>query len=233
MKVIKMLLSNKEQLEELKNIFNIAVQDVAPLSSSTMVDECWADLKDLYDKINLNAYHNVNHMMDCILKLDSIEEILYGKINESLFEIAILYHDCIYVPGRTDNEIKSSIIATKMMKCFGFEKSEIKYVTNLIIGNVDDMAYEYNIFRDIDYSILGEHSFTYNEYRKSIEAEFLSIYTYQDYIAGRLKFLVDIMNGIKIFKTSILGNVFEYRAKINIAEEIEFLKREQRRAKPQ
>jgi len=233
MKVIKMLLSNEEQLEELKNIFYIYVQDGVSSSSIAMLDECWADLKDLYDKLNLNAYHNVNHIMDCILKLDSIEEIVYGKINLSLFEIAILYHDCIYVPGRTDNETKSSIIATKMMKYFGFEKSKIKYVTNLILGNVNDMTYEYNVFRDIDYSILGEHGFTYNEYRKSIEAEFLSIYTYQDYIAGRLKFLVDIRKDIKIFKTSILGNVFEYRAKINITEEIEFLKREQRRAKPQ
>lgn len=224
-----MLLSRSDDISKLEDAFFIAAENIQTLGDEH-IRANWLKLESLYETLNVNAYHNTTHILDCIQKF---EQLAWGeledKINLDLFTLAFLFHDCIYIPGDKDNEYNSREFLWKIMTDLKFSASNKKYATNLIIMKDKDMLFEYNIFRDIDYSILGEHRHTYEEYVRSIENEYLSVYDYKDYVLGRLTFLKSLLNSKRLYHSGMLGSLFEPRAFQNMKKEMWKLEAEKER----
>ena len=62
------------------------------------------------------AYHNLEHVNDCLNQLDNFESEITDK---HIIEMAIWYHDIIYNPYGKNNELKSAEEASilKKSKC--------------------------------------------------------------------------------------------------------------------
>jgi predicted metal-dependent HD superfamily phosphohydrolase len=114
-------------------------------------------------------YHNLNHIADCIKKLN------YFNLPKSCYDIAVLsfiYHDVDY--GNKDSEYISSNIFKKSV---WFLNDEFKVVPDII-----NMTKDHNptnelerIVSDIDMSILSSDKDKFKEYCDNIEKEYLFI----------------------------------------------------------
>ena len=220
MKIIKE--QRNKDLEYLQETFEYAI-DTGRLVAQDVMDEIWNNLNALYQQLNRNQYHNVSHIREVVDKIEIFDDILEGKINYEFFQLAALYHDCVYDPERTDNEARSILELENALKLARYKSSEIKYIRNLIVLEDSDQLYEHNIFRDIDYSILGEHWDAYSVYMEKIKIEHLKGYNYNVFLDGRRLFLSNLLDNKPIFKSGLLGLIFEKRAKTNIKKELELI----------
>ena len=227
-----MILSKSKNLEYLGDCFYFSMPGLTSVRiKDEELEEEWNKLAVYYKELETNAYHNTSHIVDIARKIDALEHnkmtAIEGKIDIDCFLVAALYHDCIYKANKRDNEEKSKEVMRCTLRRFGVDDSKIRYIGNLIQPENPYMSFEYNIFRDLDYSILGEHEIAYEAYRSGIETEYVTYYPYQVYLDARLRFLRDIVSPL-VYKSNVLGIIFEHRAKENILDEMEEIGTQQR-----
>ncbi|MHA1207377.1 MAG: hypothetical protein ACTSSO_07380, partial [Candidatus Hodarchaeales archaeon] len=88
----------------------------------------------------------------------------------------------------------------------------------------EDQLFEHNIFRDMDYSILGEHWSTYVIYFSQLKTEYAMVDKYDQFVKGRIEFLEKTLKDRPVFKSGLLGLIFEVRAMENMRWELRILK---------
>jgi len=175
-------------------------------------------------KNNGNAYHNINHIYSMLKYLDDnktdikhIEVLLAG----------ILFHDIIYKPDGTDNELNSAKLASKILKNV-MPPEKIVQVVQLILSTENhdislvsqDISNEAKVLIDADLSILASKPVIFKNYCLSIREE------HEDdpeskYCLNRCLFLESILKKEKIF---FLNDKLDSTARMNIRTEIESLK---------
>lgn len=164
------------------------------------------------------VYHNLTHVESCLVVLS---EPNLGTSDPAI-EFAIWFHDCIYVPGASDNELRSAALATVIAR--GLRQSEdwCESVRRLILvtrHNGTANARDEQLLTDIDLSILGASWSEYDNYRKGIRDE----YDFVDDAAfreGRMAVLRGFLGQPLIFHTDRFRERFESVARANIEREI-------------
>ncbi|MEL6918811.1 MAG: hypothetical protein AAFO99_13900 [Bacteroidota bacterium] len=118
------------------------------------------------------AYHNIEHIEDCLTQLDAIvEEIPWRKE----IELALWFHDAIYNPYGKDNELKSAQLAMEFLKQQNGNAQLESILFNLIMATLhkeEPTNLAEKIMMDIDISILGTDYPTYRDYAKKIRREY-------------------------------------------------------------
>lgn len=153
-------------------------------------------VKHLYN--TNNAYHNINHIIDL---LNQINNIKLSQYEYNILCAAICYHDCVYIPGKNDNEIKS---IEKFR--FDFNKYDEANIIEEIIKST--ISFEYNtnasknmhiinklcnIMHDIDYSYFYDFD-KLCEADEKIKKEYLTFIDENIFNNGRTQFLNELTN---------------------------------------
>ena len=123
---------------------------------------------------NSRHYHNLSHIHSCLWELDQIED---PRIDKTVIELAIWYHDLVYNPLRSDNEIKSSQAMLNDLNKFK-TKIDLNAVSALIYGENDQYEeiksnkLNEKYFHDIDFAIFGQHPLEYASTAKTLNESF-------------------------------------------------------------
>ena len=211
-----------------KNVFTHSDKDKVRVVSL----KWWNVIRDEYMK-KWKWYHNLNHVYYCLNKYyETTNDTSSGLNKENDFEYAIWFHDIIYSPSRDDNESKSvnkfisfyeDISSFPESKTINKDKV-IKYIssTSFHLTNISDNDISSLFFLDIDISIISD-SDLYMEYENQILKEYTFVYNENEYKKGRKRFLGQLLQKDKIFRTKYYFDLYETKARNNLNSIIQFL----------
>lgn len=184
--------------------------------------ESFNDIVNRYSEPHRH-YHTLHHINNCLQEFDSIKTLLD---NPESVELAIWYHDIVYVIGQKYNEEKSAEMAVKFCQKNNLSPSFTKQVEDNILatkhvsaGDSQDSQY----LADIDMAILGYPPDALYKYEEQIFQEYSTIYSKKEYTIGRIGFLS--LLEYPIFQTEFFRNKYEQSVKDNIPKLIKNLQK--------
>ena len=203
----------------LKKIFTELVSKYTP--QSEVMEELWLEIETEYSDSNRH-YHTLQHVSDLIDELNAVKSDIRDW---DAIIFAAYYHDIVYNGVSSDNEQKSSILATHRLQQIRFPSEKISLTKYHILSTDGHSIAENddtNLFTDADLSILGQDWETYLIYAQNIRKEF-SGYPDAIFNQGRIHVLEHFLKKKDIFKTDQFYNKYEKQARKNLMEEIKLL----------
>jgi len=164
------------------------------------------------------AYHNMNHVGDCLLRLD---EHAHLATDAAAAEFAIWFHDIVYDTRAADNEERSAVIAAEFLSVTALGA----VVADLIRATKHDtppVTRDAGLLCDIDLSILGRAPDEYDAYARAIREEYAWV-PFPQYAEARTRVLEGFLARQTIFVMGELEERFGKQAKVNLAREIRSL----------
>jgi predicted metal-dependent HD superfamily phosphohydrolase len=117
-------------------------------------------------------YHTGEHIADCLGQLDIAGDL--PTVPEEV-ELALWFHDAIYRPTSSKNELRSAKWAQRFLGSVGADETKSRRVFDHIVATQhgavslsDDTA----VVVDIDLSILGRETSEYDVYERAIREEY-------------------------------------------------------------
>lgn len=160
-------------------------------------------------------YHTQAHIEQC---LRQVNEVWYYPIRLNEVRWAILFHDAVYDPRRQDNEARSADWACKIMDELGRSEEEQARVRSMILATAhsgDPRTADEALLVDIDLSILGADEAVFDEYVRSIRAEYDWV-PVEGFRQARAEVLDSFVNRERLYRTAIFRRRYETVARRNI-----------------
>src|SRR5438270_6952078 len=137
-------------------------------------------------------YHSWDHVIACTEQLRTIT-----CERPRLVFLALLFHDAVYVAGRTDNEARSAALAHEVLGANdSLTPSELTAIEELILATRDHHARmgvagaDEGALLDIDLGILAAPRDEYMRYARQIRDEWVpAVATDTQFRVGRIAFL--------------------------------------------
>jgi predicted metal-dependent HD superfamily phosphohydrolase len=167
------------------------------------------------------AYHSFSHVQDCLAKLDRVNGL--DAAAHRLLRYALLWHDSVYDPTRTDNEDRSADRAARELRAAGLPAGDVEEVRRLILLTKghrvapDDRLGSLAV--SIDLSILGEAPERYRAYAEAIRREYAHVPDVL-YRAGRKRVLESLLAADPLYPDPQFRERYEAQARRNMADEI-------------
>ncbi|WP_440825979.1 HD domain-containing protein [Psychrobacter cryohalolentis] len=190
------------------------------------VNTLWQDIAVRYDETQ-RAYHSLQHIQQLFSQFEQIKHQLHEP---HIIALALYYHDVIYDPRRSDNELKSAEYAVEALKGY-LSAEQCQHIYALIMmtathelhecldkDTVSDAAY----LLDMDLSILGTPWSEYQVYAQAVRQEYRHIAN-EDYRTGRIAVLKKLLAHPVLYLIAYYHNYFEVQARDNIKREISLL----------
>jgi predicted metal-dependent HD superfamily phosphohydrolase len=203
--------------------------DVTPENAQAL----WQDIAVRYNE-EQRAYHTLHHIQQLFGQFEQIKPHLNDP---DIIALAMYYHDVIYEPTRSDNELKSAEFAVEVLGHY-LDADQCQHIYALImmtasheIDKIDewsDIAKEKNSYSDaaylldMDLSILGASWSAYEKYAKAVRQEYLHV-PIADYCAGRTEVLKGLLAHPKLYLTDYYYEQLEFQARDNIKREVNSL----------
>jgi predicted metal-dependent HD superfamily phosphohydrolase len=189
-------------------------------SDQSKIDEIFQILVTKYSEKH-RAYHNLSHINYLLEEAKNFEFADF----EAVFW-ATWFHDAIYEPKRSDNEIESAKMAVKILSKLSLRDDKIIKIEQIILAtqthsaeNLDDDG---KIFLDLDLSILGANREIYQNYSRAIRREYAHVPNFL-FRRGRKQILENFLKRETIYFTENLRERFEKPARLNLSNEIKEL----------
>ena len=148
-----------ERWEQLMNSLN------APASL-----DVYAKLVKAYSEPHRH-YHTAMHIQDCLDQLDQARSL--AESPEEV-ELALWFHDAIYKPISSKNELESAVWARSFLEENDVSQDQCARVYSYIIATTHD-AYvpegDAALIVDIDLSSLGQTSEKYDQFERNVRKE--------------------------------------------------------------
>ena len=187
---------------------------VAPVQ---LTEEQYAALAAAYAKPP-RAYHSFAHVIAVVQQWCDVDSRLGWQHRPETF-LALLYHDAIYVAGRSDNENLSSRLACSELKSIPVDLGEVARLIELTSAHgklapehVDGDA---ALFLDCDMAILGAAPETFAAYEAGIANEYAQV-SANMYRLGRRRFLERLLAQSRIFLSEDFHRRLDGVARINL-----------------
>lgn len=164
-------------------------------------------------------YHTARHLDDCLAKLDESSHLAEdaGEV-----ELALWFHDAVYNPLKTGNELASAEWATRFLREAGAEPGRIERVHALIMAtqhSVPATTDDAKLLVDIDLSILGAYEADYAEFERNVRREYRWV-PYFLYRKKRREILQSFLDRARIYNLTPFQERFESRARDNLQQAI-------------
>jgi predicted metal-dependent HD superfamily phosphohydrolase len=137
--------------------------------------------------------------------------------------LAVLFHDAVYTPGRSDNEARSAALARERLA--GREDLDLERIVAWIEATaahadvtIDDSDLAH--FLDADVAILGAPDPVYDRYALGVREEFAPVVGDPAYRAGRRAFVQAQLARPALFHSPWFVARFEAQARSNLAREL-------------
>lgn len=190
----------------MKKLLIGAIKEVFATQSDEFQSARLAEIVERYSEPHRH-YHTLTHICEMLEMAKKFD------ITDTAFLAAILYHDIVYEPGRyapgypgPSNEQDSADFCKEVLSAAQLDKTIIKRASDLIVMTQTHAApeddHEARLFMDIDMAIVGANPFRYEEYCYATTKEFLTVFTPEQYLAGRSHFLKHTKDQTPVFKTA-------------------------------
>lgn len=197
--------------------------------STAWAEACWAlgvrsdraALEELLARLAEphRRYHDLTHVEACVNLFDDHRGEA-RRPGEVLF--AILFHDAVYDPHRTDNEEASAALAHEVLARLDADAPVIDHVAHLIRctathepgGDADA-----EILLDVDLSILGEPEDVYERFEHAIRQEYAFVPD-DAFRAARRAVLERLLARPAIYRVPALAREREAQARANLSRAI-------------
>lgn len=213
--------SNKH--DELGKCFAQHLSTMTSDISPKQIDRLWQDIVTRYGEPQ-RAYHTLNHIEQLLVQFENIKQVLSEP---HIIALALYYHDVIYDPARSDNELKSAEFATDVLSPYlSTEQCQQIYALIMMTANhqidvlIDSEKYSDAAYLlDMDLSILGTPWPAYEQYAKAIRQEYKHVAA-DNYRDGRTAVLQGLLAHPKLYLTDHYYNQLETQARDNIKREL-------------
>lgn len=167
-------------------------------------------------------YHTQAHLDDCLEKFDRVKSLAEQPQE---IELALWFHDAIYRPYYSDNELKSASWAKSFLCANGAGQARADRVHKLVMATVHAApasGRDASLLVDVDLSILGSEKNAYSEFESAVRKE----YSWAPYFLYRKKrsgILASFLNRDRIYQNDYFFQRFEEKARQNIKNAIYML----------
>ena len=197
--------------------------DVLPTELKTL----WQDIANRYSE-SARAYHTLAHLQQLFSQFEQIKLELQQP---SIIALALFYHDVIYNPKRSDNELKSAEYTSEVLSTYLTVK-QTERIYHLImmtakhqlddVSTTNDLDSDAAYLLDMDLSVLGASWSKYEQYTKAVRQEYSHVTT-AHYRVGRARVLEDLLDHPTLYLTDDYYQRLEAQARENIEREITLL----------
>ncbi len=173
-----------------------------------------AELTSAYSQPH-RRYHTLAHVEKCLDELAGVWDYAVG-LNEVRW--ALVFHDAIYDPQRKDNEARSADWACRVMDELHRPEDEKARVRGMILATAhssEPRTSDEALLLDIDLSILGADEAAFDEYDRSVRAEY-SWVPEPEYRQARTKILESFLSRERLYHTLPYRGRCESSARMNI-----------------
>ncbi len=174
------------------------------------------------------GYHGWSHP-EALLRL--LPEVRSRLTDPVAVECAIILHDAIYDPGRSDNEARSAALARRLLGGVVAAKT-LRRAIRLIAATgrhvvpdstPPDEAADMRIFLDLDLSILGASAEDFDRYEAGVRHEYRHIPD-ADFRRGRAAVLERFLERDRLYLSEWGRERFETAARANLQRSLEALR---------
>ena len=169
-------------------------------------------------------YHDERHLDDCLWHLDQVHGL--SERERRLLRWALLWHDAVYDPRRSDNEAQSAELAFNELTACNLEESTAREVARLILltkgHRVEDNDGLGALMVSIDLSILGSDEDRYRGYVSGVRQEYAHVAD-DAWRAGRSTVLERLLAAEPLFPDARFRERFEEQARRNMEQELKAL----------
>ena len=183
--------------------------------------EIFAQLDSSYAE-PVRHYHTAGHINHCLQQFDSLKHELN---NADAVELAIWFHDAVYIPGDPDNELKSAQLFSQLSSKI-FDPDFSNTVSDLIMATLHREAFvsdsDTQYMLDID---LSSFALPWPEFLKDSERlrRELPEMADTDYYRNQIGFHLCLLDRPGFFMTPYFIENYQETARNNVADLIERL----------
>jgi predicted metal-dependent HD superfamily phosphohydrolase len=181
----------------------------------------FADLVRAYSEPGRH-YHTLDHIVALFHQLDRHGE---GLADRNAVELAIFFHDAVYVPTRSDNEAESAALAGARLTALGLPAALVARVADLILATRHGIEHaephdaDLALLLDLDLSVLAADRPVYAAYAQAIRSEY-AVYPDLVYRPGRRRVLGQFLARPRIYRTGRLHELWDAAARANLEWEL-------------
>src|SRR6185295_10337490 len=170
-------------------------------------------------------YHTLEHILACLRELRELlgSPAAVEVAHPGELAAALLFHDAVYVVGRSDNEDESARLAGLELPALfpGLDSGLVCHLVRLTakhghLGDGAGLTEEMRLFLDIDMAILGSSPEVYRTYGSGVRAEWEPTVGAVRYSVGRKAFLVGLLATQRLFLSEHYHAKLEERARDNL-----------------
>jgi len=193
----------------------------ARLCEPEHVDWTWSILRHGYEGLGRH-YHTLSHLGACLQLLDQVTD---PRVEKTIAELAIFWHDVVYVPGSPDSEKLSADLLLGVSGALAVDARTVNFAVRSILATKHADSWKFagnptvDAVLDIDLSILGSAPGVYESYVAEVRREF-HFASEEAWRIGRSKFLVEMLSREKIFLSHWGREWFEHAARENMGREL-------------
>lgn len=176
--------------------------------------ELHADLRHRYSEPH-RAYHTLHHLAECLQLLEQTRGLAERPAE---LEMALWFHDAVYDPRKSDNEVQSADWARRELRRAGASLALQQRVIDLVLvtrHQAEPESPDQALMADIDLAILGAGPKRYDEYEKQIRTEYKHLPT-AIYRPSRRKLLSEFLARPQIYATPWFRERREAQARRNL-----------------
>lgn len=176
-------------------------------------------LAELYSR-PARAYHSLDHVAHC---LDEFATARHLAVRPNEVEMAIWFHDAIYVPGARDNEARSAELARQCCREMKLPKAFGKRVFHLVIAtqHLDTpQDPDARLIADVDLAILGQSPERFDDYEQQIRREYAAVPD-EEFWARRADLLRGFLARTHIYATDHFRDRYEAAARRNLERSLQ------------
>jgi predicted metal-dependent HD superfamily phosphohydrolase len=149
-------------------------------------------------------YHDESHLNAVVRGFVDVDaDSLWQRPREAL--LALLFHDAVYVPGRSDNEDRSTQLAQDTLRVHGVDADAARVGALILLTakhgklSAEDVDSDAALVLDIDVAVLGADAAAYDRYAQGVAAEFAPVVGADAYGVGRVAFIDAALQAPRLF----------------------------------
>ena len=161
------------------------------------------------------AYHNTDHIRDCLAQFDSARTIAQRPDE---VEAALWFHDAVYVPGGSDNEDRSASLAEAALMACGVALEVVGRIAQMVLATrhlTMSNDHDVQLICDVDLSILGREPPVFDEFEQRIREEYDWV-PEPVYRTSRAEILTGFLRRRAIYQTASFRDRYETQARSNL-----------------
>ncbi len=167
-------------------------------------------------------YHTATHVMWVLRHVDRLAASRApDHLDLPAVRLAVLYHDAVYDPTRSDNEAVSAALSARVADQLGWPADRAAVVHRLVLATAAHApaAPDEAVLVDADLAVLGAEPKDYTAYVAGVRSEYRHVDAAQ-WTIGRTAVLRRFLDAPVIFHTELMRDERESRARANLTAEL-------------